>query len=165
MLCSSKLAEWWRDEETMREHTHKLVTSPSVQFRRNINSQIILQLYRRKKWKNGTWKKHQNSLILRLEKGENWTTVIKLANLVTAKFAIGKRWENSPLVLAWKCFEDKSSVQVEEIELEDMKLILQMVLEESVEATVRLRFIGETAIDRTVEQLGTNRNLIIVSFL
>lgn len=77
------------------------------------------------------------------EKRENLTTAIKLADLVAAKFAIEKRWENSPLVLAWKYFEDKSSVQIEEIELEDMKLILQMVLEESIEATVNLRFIGE----------------------
>lgn len=46
-----------------------------------------------------------------------------------------------------------------------MKLTLQMVLRESVETRGRLRIIGGTTIDRIVEQLGTNKNLIIVSFL
>lgn len=45
-----------------------------------------------------------------------------------------------------------------------MKLILQMVLQEGVKTTGRLRIIGGTAIDRIVGQLGINRNLI-VSFL
>lgn len=44
-------------------------------------------------------------------------------------------------------------------------LILEMVLEESVETTDRLRIVGGMTIDRIVEQLGTSRNLIIVSFL
>jgi len=46
-----------------------------------------------------------------------------------------------------------------------MKLIFQIVLQEDVETTSHLQIIRGTTIDRIVEQLGINRNLIIVFFL
>lgn len=101
----------------------------------------------------------------------------KMKNLIIARQKLfrhckindGRRQGSSPLGLAWKCFEEyrDKSVQVEEMTggRWNIKLTLQMVLRESVETRGRLRIIGGTTIDRIVEQLGTNRNLIIVSFL